>query len=245
LVHEEYLGIDHERAHERHALPHAAGQRGRKRLLEAREAREGDGLANAPRALGPGDAAILEAERDVARDGAPREDRVLLEDVADMARRRPRHRRAVDQDGAGVRRHEPADHVEDGGLAAAGRPDDGDELALEHLEGGAIHRGHLAPAGAEGLREVADDDARAPGAQDLYVARAFFTNAISTALAYGTGLSTASGTHTFVPFPYDFSSTTKSQSKIDLQYLTERRTESLMYVSILALKRSSTATSYC
>src|SRR5207245_929721 len=106
LVHEEDLRIDHERAHERHALPHAAGQRGRKRLLEALEAREGDRLANAPRALGPGPAAILEAERDVARDAATRE------------------------------------------------------------------RGGLM-----------DDDARAPGAQYLNLAVAFFTNAISTALA--------------------------------------------------------------
>ena len=101
------------------------------------------------------------------------------------------------------------------GLPAARRPDDGDELALEHLEGGVIHRGHLAAARAEGLRQVADGDA-CPPAQDLNLARAFFTKVVSTAVAYGTGLSTASGTHTFVPFAYAFSSRVESQSKMVL-----------------------------
>ena len=221
LVHEEDLGVDHERAHEGHALPHAARERRRKGLLESLETGETHGLAHTPRHLVARHRAILEAERDVARDGAPREDGVLLEDVADPGRgraggRRARHRHAVDEHGAGGRRHEAADHVEDGRLAAAGRSHDGDELALQHLERGMVHRGHLPRAGAEGLREVADDDTRAPGTQDLNFARAFFTNAISTAFAYGTGLSAASGTHTFMPFSYDFSSIMKSQSKIVL-----------------------------
>ena len=132
-----------------------------------------------------------------------------------MARRAGFDRRAVDEHGAGRRDHQPADHVEDGRFAAARGPDDGDELTLEHLEGSALHRGHLAGARAEGLREIADDDTRA-ATQDLNFAWAFLTNVMSTACAYGTGLSTASGTQTFVPFAYDFSSSMRSQSKIVL-----------------------------
>jgi len=82
------------------------------------------------------------------------------------------------------------------------------------LERDAIDSGDLARIGAKSLREVVDGDADEAGAQDLNFARAFFTNAMSTAFAYGIGLSTASGTQTFMPFAYDASSIMKSQSKI-------------------------------
>ena len=199
LVHQEDLGIDDEGPHERHALPHAARERRGERVLEPLEAREPDALAHAPRLFGALHAAVLEAQRDVPGDGAPREDGVLLEDVTDL-RRDAGDGPAVELDRTGRGRDEAAEHVEDGGLAAARRPDDRDEFRVVDLEGDVAHGGDLPPSVAEGLREVADDEARAPRAQDLYFAWAFRTNERSTALANATGLSIAIGMNTFMPF---------------------------------------------
>src|SRR5258707_904373 len=58
-------------------------------------------------------------------------------------------------------RHEPADHVEDGGLAAPRRAHDGHELAVEDLERRALDGGHLAAVVPERLGQIADDDAGA------------------------------------------------------------------------------------
>src|SRR4029453_17533223 len=49
---------------------------------------------------------------------------------------------------------EPADHVEDGGLTAAGGAHDGDELAVEDLEGRTLDGGHLAAAVAKRLGQL-------------------------------------------------------------------------------------------
>jgi len=113
-------------------------------------------------------------------------------------------------------RTRPPINVEHGGFAAAGRADDGDELSVGDIERDTVHRGDLTAVRAKGLAELADDDSRAPEAQDLNLARAFFAKVMSTAFAYGTGFSRASGTQTFMPFAYDASSRMKSQSKIVL-----------------------------
>src|SRR5262249_6533086 len=190
-------GIDDQWAHQRHALSHAARQRDRNRILEAIESGQRHGLPNAPGPLRRRHAAILETESDVACDGAPGENGVLLEGIADPWRHDVADRRAVNEDRARRRPHQSADHVEHGRLAAAGGADDGDEFPFEDVAGGALHRGH-----------------GASGAQDRSFVRAFFTKVMSTAFAYGTGLSTASGTQTLIPLAYDVSSIMKSQSKI-------------------------------
>src|SRR6185295_11209067 len=106
------------------------------------------------------------------------------EDITDLARHRGGDPGAVDFHGARGGRHQAADHVEDGGLAAPRRTHDGHELTVEDLEGRPLDGGHLAAVVAEGLGQVANDDAGAlhPG-QDLYLACAFFTKDMSTALA--------------------------------------------------------------
>ena len=76
LVHQEDLGVHDQRAHQGHPLAHAARERGREGVLEALRARP----ARSPRARARarsagGHAAVLEAERDVALHGAPRERR--------------------------------------------------------------------------------------------------------------------------------------------------------------------------
>ena len=87
-------------------------------------------------------------------------------------------------------------------LLDAERQDDADhaELLVVGFERDVLNGGDLAPSFAEGLREVANDDARAPLAQSLIFACAFLRNVWSTAFAYGTGLSIAIGTKTFIAF---------------------------------------------
>src|SRR2546428_5904993 len=70
--------------------------------------------------LRPAHAPVLEAEGDVAADGAPGAHGVPLEDVADVGRH-TLDRAAIDRDRADARRHQLADHVEDGRFAAARR----------------------------------------------------------------------------------------------------------------------------
>src|SRR5215471_14579925 len=197
LVHEEDFGIHHERAHQGDPLPHAAGQRGGERLLETLESSEGDGFADARSDLRASEAAVLEAEGDVALHRAPGEYSVLLEDVADLGSGTGAHSLAVDEDLAARGLHERADHVEDGGLPAARGADDGHELTVVHVEGHAGDGGDLARTLAEGLGEVPDGDADAR--HYLSLACAFFTNDMSTACLKGMGFSTARGTHTFMP----------------------------------------------
>jgi hypothetical protein len=105
-----------------------------------------------------------------------------LEDVADPGRNAAHHRSAVDLDPPRAREHEAADHVEDGGLPTAGRPDHGHELLVADLERDVVDGRDLAALLAEGLREVPDDDARA-ARQDLNFARAVPTKAMSVAWA--------------------------------------------------------------
>jgi hypothetical protein len=161
LVHQQDLRLDDQRAHEGDTLAYPARQRGRKRVLEAGQAGQRDGLANP--AL-PGRArhtAVLELHGDVAGHRSPGIDGVLLEHVTDLRWRRARHGHAVDLHRARRRPHQPPDPVEDRGLAAAGQAHDGDEFLIEDLEGDVVHGGHLASAASERLGEVADDDAGA------------------------------------------------------------------------------------
>ena len=185
LVHQEDLGLDHERADQRHALAHAARQGRREGVLEPLEPHQPDGLPDPPLALGAGDAPVDEAELDVLGDGAPGEDRVLLEDVAHLARD-ARWSAAVQPDRARGRGDQARDHVEDGGLAAAGRAHEGDELLVPHLERHAGDGVGHAAAGRERLAEVADLDPDARGrGQDR--CDAFRTKDMSTAFWKGMG----------------------------------------------------------
>src|SRR4051812_4263934 len=109
-------------------------------------------------ALGFADAAHLWAEGDVLQHGPPREQRERLEHHATVGSRAV-HRPAVEQDLAARVRNETRDHVEDGGLAAARRPHDADELALLHVQRYIVHGGDVG-AGIDvevGLRQIADD----------------------------------------------------------------------------------------
>jgi len=72
------------------------------------------------------------SELDVFPDGQPREQRVALE-YHTAAGLDPRDRMSLQQHSPRGGREEPRNHIEDGGLAAAGSADEGHDLALMNL----------------------------------------------------------------------------------------------------------------
>ena len=76
-------------------------------------------------------------------------------------RRALRHVLAVDQDPPRGRRDEPGDEVERGRLAAAGRAQEGQELALVHGEVESVDRAHRAVV-ARAAPELHDDASSMP-----------------------------------------------------------------------------------
>jgi hypothetical protein len=97
-----------------------------------------------------------QAERDVVVHPHVREDRVVLEDEADVsvAGIEPGDRHVVEVDLAGSRLLEAGDHVHRGGLAAARRPEQSDERAVLDNEIESLDGLHL----AEVLGELLDPD---------------------------------------------------------------------------------------
>ena len=112
---------------------------------------------------GGGHAQELEAEADIVERRAPREEPGVLEDEGDLLRVRARHGLAVDQDATRVREHETADHAEHGGLAAAARAQERNELARAHGEAHSLD-GRNGPARRHvALAHAVDGDGRGSG----------------------------------------------------------------------------------
>nr|BFF22215.1 hypothetical protein GCM10025732_01800 [Glycomyces mayteni] len=158
LVEEEQLGLDGERAGDGGAHAHAAGELGGAVLREVRQADPFDRVEGGGAALGLGDAGEFGGELDVAGDGAPGQERGLLEDVAEAA--------GADLDRAGGGGLEPGREAEHRGLAAAGGADEGDEFAGADLQvdvverAGAVREGQGGPAEGEGRVDAHRDRPR-------------------------------------------------------------------------------------
>jgi hypothetical protein len=104
---------------------------------------------------------VREPEADVALDGLPREQRVVLEHHAALGRRAG-DRPPVDRDAPGRRRLEAGEQVQHGRLAAARRADDREELALPHVERQVLDRdGRPVAVRVEALADALDDELRA------------------------------------------------------------------------------------
>src|SRR5262245_10861333 len=146
LVHQQYLGVADEHLHEAHALPLAARQHVRIARAELGEADAGEPSLRALARRRARDAGGLEPDRDVLQRGLPREQRVRLEQVAGLAVERG-ERHAENVDAARGRRDQPGGDVEQRRLTAAGRADDGHELAVGHRKRGVFDRGIGAPVG--------------------------------------------------------------------------------------------------
>ena len=133
LVHEDNAGFENQRACDGHALLLAAGELMRILVLVAIEADLLDEGHGGLGALGMGKghlvAVDLEAEEDVIENGEMGEGTVLLEDHAAVVGGAV-DGLAVDEQFAGSGLKEAGDTVQERALAAAGRPEHGDELAF-------------------------------------------------------------------------------------------------------------------
>ena len=134
----------------------AAGDLGRLARLKAGQLDELEHLGHAALDLGALDALPAQPERDVLEDRQVREQGVVLEDRVHvpLERRKPRHVLALELDQAAGRLLEPADHPERGRLAAAGRAEEAEELAVTDLEVDLVDR-HLV---AELLDDIDETD---------------------------------------------------------------------------------------
>jgi hypothetical protein len=107
-----------------------------------------------------GDAFLAQAEADVLAHGQPGEEGVTLEDHAAVRARSADHH-VVHQHLAGGGEVEPGDDPQQGGLAAAGRAEDGDEVVVGDFQRRPLqgHRLRLPAPPREDPRDVLDRDA--------------------------------------------------------------------------------------
>ena len=133
LVHQQHARSVHQRAADRHALPHAAGQFVWLLLLEPFKAGRLEQSARDRLVFGAVHLADVDLQHDVGQNVAPVEHDGFLEHDADVGLR-PVDALAADRDRSRRIGRKPRDHLQDGGLAAAARTDDGDELRLPDIQ---------------------------------------------------------------------------------------------------------------
>jgi hypothetical protein len=139
------------------ALLHAAGELPGQLGLEPLQPDHAQQMAGALQMRGAGQFLDLGRHHDVGQDVAPRQQQRVLEHDAGVAMR-PVDRAAAQPDPAGAGRQQAGDHAQQRGLAAAGRADQHQELALVDGEVQRRQRRHLAVAAAIGLRHALDGD---------------------------------------------------------------------------------------
>src|SRR5262249_36627768 len=146
-------------------LAHAARERMRIIVLVAGQPEPGEPQLRDLVALLARNVEHVEAELDIADRGAPRQQPVVLEHDRDLAAKPVELAEwvaALHPHAARTRRAQTGDHVEDGGLAAAGLAQDGDELTGGNLEAEIVDGAKSAGAvgAAESLRHVRELDFR-------------------------------------------------------------------------------------
>ncbi len=136
LIEEEDRRPVHERPGEGDALGLAAGDLVRAAVLEAGQLHQVEHLGDPGLDVGVRNLLTAEAEGDVLVDRQVGKESVVLEDRVDvpLVRREPGDVAALELDLTRGRLLEPADHPEGRGLAAAGRTEEAEELALADLE---------------------------------------------------------------------------------------------------------------
>ena len=157
LVHQQDFRLGGERAGERDALAHAAGEFDRMPVLEAVQAHERNEMHRLFEPLRFRHALDLEREGDILDHRAPGEGRFLLEHHADRGMR-ALDALAGDGDRAFIAGDEPADDVEQGRLAAAGRADHREEFARPHRERDVIDGGDHAVRCRKAFHHIVDDE---------------------------------------------------------------------------------------
>ena len=142
LVHEHQVGLEHERPGDRDALLLAAGQLPGPARLEALELDHVQRAFDAGFDLVFGQAARVQGEGEILGDRHVGEQGVVLKDQPDVAfvRFDRGHGPAVQPDFPAVGVLEAGQHLEAGGLAGPGRPQQRDELAARDLQVEILHR---------------------------------------------------------------------------------------------------------
>ena len=159
LVHQQQLGIVDERAGDRDALAHAARQFVGIGLLPARQADQRQQFARLEGAAPLAAAADFERQLDVLERRAPRQQRGVLKDEADVAPRARRlGRRPEHRDLAGGRRQKIRDDPQQGRLAASRGAEKGQEAAARDGQTDLFERRHDAALGGKAHRHVAQSD---------------------------------------------------------------------------------------
>ena len=132
LVEQQQPRLDDQRPGERHPLLLAAGELPRIALQHAAQLDHAQHRVDPLADLRLADAAHLQSEREVALDRQVREQRVVLEHHADVAalRRLAGDFLAIEQDPSRIRIFEAGHAAQRGGLAAAARAEQRDELAF-------------------------------------------------------------------------------------------------------------------
>jgi len=157
LVEQEHLGPVGDRPGQGDPLLLAAGQLAGPALHGRLQLQAGPGFGGGAVALGLGHPLDLERVGDVVGHRHVRVQGVVLEHHGHVpaARGDPGHVAAADLDGAGGRGLEPGDGAQQGGLAAAGRAEQGEELPVVDAQVQAVDRPH--PSG-ELLDQRAEHD---------------------------------------------------------------------------------------
>src|SRR3989442_1227790 len=151
FVEQEQHRLDREHAGQRDPLLLATRELMRVAVGEAGQSDEAEHLLHAACDRGARPFAHAQPERDVVGDRHVGKERVMLEDDTDVAQVREDivHHFVPQDDLALARRQEPRDALEQGGLAAAGGPEQRDELARRDVETHAVDGGHRAVRAAD------------------------------------------------------------------------------------------------
>ena len=146
LVEQQDVRPRHDGARQRHALLLPAGEFARPPLLEAAQAHHVQRLGDAALLLRRRQLPHAQAEGDVVRHRHVGKQRIGLEHHRGVApvRRHVGHVAVAEPDLAAVGRDEAGHHPQRRGLAAAGRPEQRDELAIGHIERDIIDGGEAA-----------------------------------------------------------------------------------------------------
>ena len=134
LVEQDKARLQHERAGDADTLPHAAGKLRGIGAGEVRQSHEGQRVIDAAADFRVDDAVTTQAERGVVPHRQPRKASILLEDDADAVRHLARDWTALERHRAGGGLLQAGQHLQQSGLAAAGRTDDGEKLAALQVE---------------------------------------------------------------------------------------------------------------
>ena len=136
LVEEEHARTVDERPGQGDSLTLAAGELGRTSVAVSRQTDRLQGLLGTAPSLRGGDLAYAQAVLDVFLHRQVREERVVLEDGVDVTLegRALGHVDTVEQDLAARGQLEAGDHPQDGRLARAGRPEQGQELTVRDVQ---------------------------------------------------------------------------------------------------------------